>query len=48
VVCAFSEKETKLRLPKGFDLQTAKLVLQTHDNISDTLKSYESRVYLWE
>jgi oligo-1,6-glucosidase len=48
VVCAFCEKETKLRLPKGFDLRSAKLILQTHDNVSDTLKSYESRVYLWE
>ena len=48
VVCAFSEKETKLRLPKGFDPRSAKLVLQTHDNDGGMLKPYESRVYLWE
>ncbi len=49
VICSFSEKETKLRIPKGFDLQKAKLVLQNYPNAAaDRLQPYECRVYLWE
>ena len=48
VICSFSEKNEKMRVPKGFDLSKAKLVAQTHSIISDTLMPYESRVYLWE
>ena len=48
VICSFCERETGLRFPRGFDLQNAKLVLQTHDNDGSILRPYESRVYLWE
>jgi hypothetical protein len=48
VVCSFTGKETKLRMPKGFDKAGAKIALQTHQNDGDVLKAYESRVYVWE
>ena len=49
VICSYSNKDTKIKIPKGFDLQTAKLILQSHQDISNSvLKPYESRVYLWE
>lgn len=48
VLCSFSEKETKLRFPAGFDREKARCILQTTENDRDILKPYESRVYLWE
>jgi len=47
VVCSYSQKNEKLKIPGGFDLKKAKLVLKTHDGIGDMLQPYESRVYLW-
>ena len=48
VVCSFSNRPTKLKVPRGFDLQNAQLILQTHRTACDTLQPYESRVYLWQ
>lgn len=49
VVCSFTDKETKLRIPKGFDLAKAKLVLQNYpDAAASLLRPYETRVYLWD
>ena len=48
VVCSFSDKPMKLKMPRGFDLSKAELILQTHPTATDILQSYESRVYLWE
>ncbi len=49
VVCSFTEKPIRFRFPKGFDSQTGKLILQNYaDAAQTTLKSYETRVYLWE
>ena len=49
VFCSFCEKDQKLRLPKGFDLSNAELILKNYDIIDpDTLKPYECRVYLWK
>ena len=48
VVCSFSEKETKIRIPSGFDLNKAKLALCSTKNPGEKLKPYETRVYLWE
>ncbi len=49
VICSYSNKDTKIKIPKGFDLRSAKLILQSHQDISNSvLKPYESRVYLWE
>lgn len=47
VVCSFCKKATKLRLPKGFELKSAKLILQNYPDGGDTLRPYECRVYLW-
>ena len=48
VVCSFTEKPTKWRAPKGFDLSSAELILQNYDNVTpDTMAPYETRVYRW-
>jgi oligo-1,6-glucosidase len=47
VVCSFCKEDTKLRIPKGFDLNKATLILQNYPDAGDTLRPYESRVYLW-
>ncbi|MBE6759436.1 MAG: alpha-glucosidase [Ruminococcaceae bacterium] len=49
VICSFTDRETKMKVPSGFDLANAKLILQNcKDADSSTLKPYETRVYLWE
>ncbi len=48
VLCSFADKETKLRLPEGFKLRGAKLMLQNYKNSKPgVLQPYECRVYLW-
>ncbi len=48
VLCSFAGKETKLRLPEGFKLRGAKLMLQNYKNSKPgVLQPYECRVYLW-
>jgi oligo-1,6-glucosidase len=49
VVCSFTDQQTTLRIPKGFDVSRAKCILQNYpDAIGNVLKPYECRVYLWE
>ena len=48
VICSFSEKDTALKVPAGFDLSKAELILTNYDNPTDRLQPYESRVYLWK
>ena len=49
VICSFAKVDTKIKIPRSFDLQAGKLILQSHNEISDNiLKPYESRVYLWD
>ena len=48
VVCSFSDKVTALKIPSGFDLSTAELVLTNYENPTEKLQPYESRVYLWK
>ena len=48
VMCSFSKKEIPVRTPAGFDLNKAKLVLQSYPEAGDQLQPYEARVYLWE
>lgn len=48
VMCSFSKKEIPVRLPAGFDLKDAKLVLNSYPEVNTTLQPYEARVYLWE
>ena len=48
VICSFSEKETKLKVPLNFNLSEGKLILNNYENNSLILKPYETRVYLWK
>ena len=49
VVCSFSKEQTIFRVPGGFDLSTARLVLQNYPTPRKAvLMPYECRVYLWE
>ena len=46
IVCSFTDKAVKMRAPKDFDLKNATLLLSNYKEISDTLKPYETRVYM--
>ena len=46
VVCSFSEKSAKIKVPKGFDIKNSELILNNYENNSNILKPYETRVYL--
>ena len=48
VMCSFSKAEIPVRVPAGFDLNKAKLVLQSYPDVKSQLQPYEVRVYLWE
>ena len=48
VMCSFSKTEIPVRVPAGFDLSAAKLVLQSYPEVKEKLQPYEVRVYLWE
>ena len=48
VMCSFAKTDIPVRVPAGFDLSKAKLVLQSYPSIKDKLQPYEARVYLWE
>ena len=49
VLCSFSDKNMSLRIPEGFDLSKAELILQNYENPSDrVLQPYETRVYWWK
>lgn len=49
VICSFSTKNIKLKVPLGFDLSKAKLIVCTHSQcLDEQLLPYESRVYFWD
>ena len=49
VVCSFSEKEQNWKIPAGFELKSAEMILCNYEKSeSATLRPYETRVYLWE
>ena len=49
VVCSFCKEQTVLRVPKGFDMSKAQLVLCNYDDPRKAvLQPYEARVYLWD
>ena len=48
VMCSFSKTDIPVRIPTGFDISKAKLVLHSYPNVKDKLQPYEARVYLWE
>ena len=48
VVCSFSKKNRKWKVPVDFDISTSELLIANYDNIDGaTLKPYETRVYRW-
>ena len=48
VICSFSKTEIPVRIPAGFDMSKAKLVLHSYPQVKEQLQPYEARVYLWE
>jgi len=49
VVCSFWDKPTRHGVPKGFDLDGAKLILCNYDEPKQgILRPYECKVYLWQ
>ena len=49
VFCSFLDKNEKIKIPKGFNVNEAELILQNYSEISNTLlKPYECRVYYWK
>lgn len=48
VVCSFSEKPAKIKVPKGFNIKNSELILSNYENNSKILKPYETRVYLYK
>lgn len=48
IVCSFTEKKVKFRVPKGYELEKAQLILHNYP-ASDRLelRPYEARVYRW-
>ena len=49
VVCSFSSKKMRFKLPKSYHLEDAELVLQNYPKAEGlTLQPWECRVYLWK
>ena len=48
VMCSFSKMPIPVKVPAGFDLEKAKLILHSYPKAGNTLQPYEARVYLWE
>jgi oligo-1,6-glucosidase len=49
VVCSFCEKEIKHLTPKGFHMDSSKLILCNYAaSKRNTLRPYECKVYLWK
>lgn len=46
IILNVSEKESKLRIPKGWNLKKDRLLLANYQEQSDILKPYEARVYI--
>ena len=49
MICCFHDGEVKFKMPEGYDLSTAKLLLcNEKDPKDDLLGPYECRVYCWD
>ena len=49
VVCSFADKCVDMKIPKGFDMDKAQLILHSYPLApGKTLRPYETRVYLFE
>jgi len=47
VVCSYTEKDVPFKMPKGFDMTSAQLILYNYPTAGNTIKPYETRIYLW-
>ena len=48
VVCSFSDKAIRMKVPAKFDLRQSKLILRNYHDVPDgILRPYETRIYLW-
>ncbi len=48
IICSFSEKPVKFRVPKGYDLDKADLILHNYPRCNaPVLQPFEARVYRW-
>lgn len=48
VICSFADHDVKLRVPQGFDMDKAEILLHNYpDPNAATLRPYETRVYFW-
>ena len=48
VICSYSSDPTAMRVPAGFDLKTAELILTNYKTHGKLLQPYECRVYHWK
>ncbi len=49
IICSFTEKETKIKIPRGYDISKGELILSNYENRDEKiLKPYETRVYLFK
>ncbi len=49
VICSFTEKETKIKIPRGYEPAEGELMLSNYENRGEKiLKPYETRVYLFK
>ena len=49
VVCSFSKKNEQWKIPEGFDISSAEIILGNYKTkVAHILQPYECRVYLWK
>ncbi len=49
IICSFTEKETKVKIPRGYDTAEGELILSNYNSTDGKkLKPYETRVYLFK
>ena len=49
VICSFAGKDVRYPTPKGFDMDSAQLILCNYEAPKkNTLHPYECKVYLWK
>ena len=48
VICSFADHDTALKIPAGFDIARGELILGNYAGSSNTLRPYETRIYLWK
>ena len=48
VICSYSKKTTKMKVPFSFDIDASQLILSNYPTQEDYLQPYECRVYHWK